>query len=479
VKFFGSFFILIFFTLQLFGAHAYLQNKMLFEGDIATLIIHLEGKNVRIKRLYDIAGMPIVEHGGHSDIKYNNGEKIKDIYYEVKFYPKKSMRIPPLEITLVNGEKQKTNPIDVVVQKNPNPSIIFDALLSNDTPFQNEVIKYTLRLKYNEKFDFQDIKFTQPDFPGLWLEAINFSVPETKGDFIIREVNYYLMPKKIGDIHLSEGTVEVEQQGSEKSKVETTHKREFSSKTVSLKVKELPISTNLVGNFKIETIVDKKEIEGNDMVHLILRVKGEGGFSDIEPFSLELDNATVTTKEPQLQISPEKGLIRGIFIQEFFIGNAKGDFIIPAFTLKAYDFLTKKMKTVQSSPFKIHVNNPIIEKEQRGGQEELPISEKKGFQLYSLNLVIGFFIGVIFILVVQFLIKKKSIIRVLQPKNDKILLQKILPHKGTNQYVDVLIEKLEANLYKKQKAKISHAEIKKVLHYIAAKNSIKKYQKNK
>ncbi|WP_024955507.1 BatD family protein [Sulfurospirillum arcachonense] len=470
MKFFGSLLVVFLLSIRLFSADAYLKNNIIYEGDIAVLVIHLTGKDIKLKRLEEVAGMPIMEHGGKASSKYINGEKIKDIYYEVMFYPKKSLSIPSLEFK-VNGKIEKTKPVELRLKKNPNPSIYFQAFLNKDTSYENEIIRFSLQFKYKDKIKFQDIKFIQPDFPGFWLEGVSYSPPEIKGDFIIHQINYFLTPKTVGKLMIGQGTVEAEQDGSETLLTRRNHERSFTSQPLFVTIKPLPVKTNIVGDFTIETFIDKKVINGNEMAHLMVKIKGAGNFNDIEPFVLDLKNATVTTKDPKIDSFPDKETIRGTFMQEFFIGNAKKDLVIPPFKHTAYNLQTKIKKTIQTEPIKIHVNNPIVEVSKRGGKEEIKLQKEKGFHLYSLNIIIGFLLGVVSILLVQFIVKKKSSIKIFKPTNHKTLLQKLFAYKGTDDGVDALIQKLEDNLYKNQKVTISSKEIKNVMKYISSKEN--------
>ncbi len=469
MKFIGSF-LFIYFAVNLFGAEAYLKNKTILEGEKATLVIHIKGENIHLKRIYKIAGLSVVDHDGHFETNIINGKKIKDIYYEITFYPKKSMTIPPLEFR-VNGKKESTNSVNITVQENPNKPFIFETFANNNSPIKNEIIKFSLRFKYKDKIILKDSKFTKPDFSEFWLEGIRYIPAFREGDYKVLGIDYFLTAKTTGNIEIGKSKFEaIEEASSFGEKVNfSNYKRTFTSKPFKLTINPMPVETDIVGNFSINTIVDKTVIEGNEMVQVFVKVKGKGNFNDIEPFLLNLNNATSTTSDPIIQIYPQNDTMEGSFTQKFYIGNAQGDFIIPPFKLSFYNLQTKSIQTIKSKPISIEVKNPIIKNSIRGGKEEFKTDTKKGSQMYSLNLLIGFLLGIISILILQMIKKKNFSKKIVNPKNHKLLLQKLFAYKGESNNIDLLIEKLESKLYKNQKITISNKEIKNVLKYMANK----------
>lgn len=465
MKFIGSL-LLMLFALELFGAEAYLQNKVVFEGESATLVIHIKGKNIRLKRIHKIEGYNVVDHGGHFETKIVNGEKIRDVYYEATFYPKSSMTISALEFK-VDGKIERTNPVELILEDNPAKPYIFEAFVNKDNPIENEIIKYSLRFKHLNKKKFKFSKFIKPDFPGLWLEGVGYGSTYIEGDYIVHGIDYYITAKKTGDLIIGEAGLEAEEIGDYDELSYRMHAREFASKTVKIHVKPMTHNAELVGNFSIKTFTNKKVIEGNEMLQVIVKVKGEGNFNDIEPFILNLKEATVTNKDARIRTFPRDGTIKGSLVQDFYVGNAKKDFVIPPFKLTFYDLKTKTVRTAQSNSISIHVNNPIIEHELRGGKEELKPEIKKGFQVYSLNIIIGFLFGVIFILAMQVIMKKKHSKKTIKPTNNKTLLQMLFAYKGQSNNIDELIEKLEGKLYKNSKVTISSKEINEALKYLS------------
>lgn len=479
MKIFGSIFLFFIYSTQLFGINAYLKEKTIYEGESASLVIHIEAKKINLKKLNDIAGLPIVEHKGESKYKIINGKKIKDIHYEVVFYPKENMIIPPLAF-IIDGKREVTKPIKVTLKKNPNNLFTMKAFVNKNNPFQNEIIKYSLHFKYKNDIKLADYKFIKPDFAGFWLESIERLSTKKEGGFTTHRINYYLTAKETGELTIKPGTLEADQKSTFNSLRRYIHTRTFDSNSVSIEVKALPPKIDLLGKFGIKTLVNKNEMEGNGILKLLIKIEGIGNVADIKPFSLNIKEAMITKEEPIIQKYSKNDNISGNFMQYFSITNAKKDFNIPSFELKYYDLNTNSIKTVKSEPIKILVNNPIKDLSLKGGKEELKIENKEkikeGLEMNIISILLGFLLGATFIISIQTFLKKKKSIKLYKYSNEKVLLQKLFSYKGLSENIDRLIIKLEKKLYLKQKVSISKKEIKIVQKEMVQKNNHKLYK---
>lgn len=487
MKFFGSVLCFAIMTMQLFSAEAYLLNPNIYEQESATVVIHVKGKEVKLPKIQEIAGLPVVDKGGQQSVQTINGDSIKEFHYELTFYPEHTMTIPSFEV-VVDGQKESTKPFELVVKEKKNKNFNVEATINKQEALQNEMIQLQVRFKCKETLKVQDIKFTQPDFAGFWLQGIEHMPAYSEGEFIVHGINYYIYPRHSGDLTIAPFKVEATQEITDISTSHSnqvnytkTHRRNFVSNSLSLEVKPLQGKTNLVGDFILRLSVDKKELEGNEMLYATLKITGEGNFADIEPFVMALSEAVVSTREPTIRFYTQNEKRQWESIQRFSIGNAKQDFTIPSFILTFYDPMSNILKTAQSEPISIHVNNPFIEESFRGGKEEKQGYEQpndqtkkhqKGFHLDSISMIIGFLLGVLCVALRQRLFNKNKLPKLPHFTSHRELLQKLLPYKGENNHIDALIATLEGNFYCHKNHLISKKEIQMVLKYIAQKEHL-------
>lgn len=484
VKFFGSILCFAIITIKLFSAEAYLLNPNIYEQESATVVIHVKGKEVKLPKIQEIAGLPVVDKGGQRSVQTINGDSINEFHYELTFYPEHTMTIPSFEV-VVDGQKESTKPFELVVKEKKDKNFNVEATISKQEALQNEIIKLQVRFKCKETLKVQDIKFTQPDFAGFWVQSMEHIPTYREGEFIVHGMNYYIYPRHSGHLTIAPFKVEATQEiidtstsHSNQVNYTKTHRRNFVSNALSLEVKPLQGKTNLVGDFTLRLSVDKKELEGNEMLYATLKITGEGNFADIEPFVMALSEAVVSTNEPKMRLYTQNEKRQWEFVQRFSIGNAKQDFTIPSFILTFYDPMSNILKTAQSEPMSIHVNNPFIEESFRGGKEEKQSyaqpndktkKHQKGFHLDSISMIIGFLLGVVCVALMQRFFNKNKLPKLPHFTSHRELLQKLLAYKGENDHIDTLITKLEGNFYCHKNHLISKKEIQIVLKYIAQK----------
>lgn len=472
MKFFGSVLFFVISTVKLLSAEAYLLSENIHEQESATVVIYVKGKEVKLPKIQEIKGLPVVDRGGRQSVQTINGELIKEYHYELTFYPKQTMMIPSFEI-IVDGQKEYTKPFELSVKENPKKLFHVDVSLSTLEPLEKEIIKVALRFKCDDTLKLQDIKITQPDFFGFWVQGMESVPTYSEGDTVVHGINYYIYAPHSGRLTIPSIQVEATQlvpdTSTEYSNYLKSHRRSFESNAFSLHVKPLPVANKLVGDFSLRMLVDKKELTGNEMLTATLKITGEGNFVDIEPFSVELSEAIVYTNEPRIRTYIKEEKKQWEFMQRFSIGNAKEDFTLPSFSLTFYDTQTHTIKTTQSEPILIRVNNPFVEESLKGGVEEKTDENKKykkGFYMESISLIIGFLLGVLCVVLMQMLYKKKNRLKLPHFKNDKLLLQTLLSHKGENRQIDALIHALTNNLYHNESNVISKKEVNLVLKSI-------------
>ena len=126
---------------------------------------------------------------------------------------------------------------------------------------------------------------------------------------------------------------------------------------------------NAVGNFTINSHVDKTQLTTDDALTYTLRINGSGNLKLIEVPKLKLPNG-LSTYDPQIidTITGRTTMISGSKIITYTISpNIPGDYEIPAVSFSYYNPQKNDYITLQTSPVKISVSkgkhyNPAIAK---------------------------------------------------------------------------------------------------------------------
>ena len=179
----------------------------------------------------------------------------------------------------------------IAAQTQPTP-LFLQATVDNTMPFVGQTVRYTLRIYTLEVFD--DLEYMPPTFDDFTALAPTVEPPSIQ---IVDNAAYQvytqittLYPRRSGDVVISPATV----------KVPSTPFRETylaQSPPISLSVKPLPFNAPVsfrqaVGDFTIDSQLDKNTVQLGDVLTLTLTVAGEGNFPLILAPEISLDPQT-------------------------------------------------------------------------------------------------------------------------------------------------------------------------------------------
>lgn len=463
---FGLFFIV---TLKLFGAHAFLLQPSIEQGESVTLVISAKGESIKFPAIDKIDGFTVVSHQNRQSIELNNGVVTKQLDHYVTFYPDRNVTIPVYEV-IVDGKKELTEPLQLpFVQKVATSArkepFSFEMKVSNITPMRHEGVKLSFIFKRNRNEDLVDMRFLKPTLEGFWVKEVGKDNPHVDGDNVVHTVQYMIYPQKSGEQHIVPAKIEVARQVTSREMFANQIQwKSISSNDLTLHVKPLE-GADLLGEFTINLQNDKEEIAPNEAVNVVVKITGEGNFDDIEPFTLNLPNATVFTDTPKVTTWMEGEKLKGEFVQKFAI-NAQKSFEIAPLELRFYHPLKQHIESVVTDAKTIKVlGETLLFKSEKGVAEEEKIHRempiKWQFDLRSFAFGMGVSILIIIFIGVMYRFKKMKIIPRRMQQRD--VLQKLLKYQGQNETVDCWIEKLEANLYRGGKHPINRKAIDTLL----------------
>ena len=462
--------IFLLFPILLFAANVNVtvNKKTLNAGEELIVTINAEGKNIKFPNIQEIGGNTVVGVSNSENISIINGEMKSTVTKSFILYPQKSFTIPSFNV-IINGKTYHTKPIKIKViePKQTKGNFELDINVSKNNLFLGE--NAILTLKFIKKANANSIQIQRPYIKNFLIKEIN-SKEIKKPNEDITIYKFLIIPQKTGTYKVGPFIAQI-------GKLITIPDNDFLGFAItdikykniysnSLKINVKPIPANTIyGDFNISINTDKK-IEANAPNKVKVKISGCGDFYSIEPFNLNIKNATVYTEKPKLNLSIKNNKICGNFVQIFTI-LANNNYTIPSLKLNTFD---GKIHTISTPPIKVKVKNLFQKKVTINHLQNIFPKEThskidiKTILLISLiSLVIGLLIGII-IFKLYLNLKTNEIIKI-KKANEKELLN-ILKKYEENDKIKEIMRKIEENIYKNANNKIDKKEIIKIIKSI-------------
>ncbi len=448
---------------------ASLSQSLILDGDEVSFIIEAEGESVKFPKIDKIGGYKIKSRASSRSMVLINGKMEKKLSKKYTFLPRKNLTIPSFDVE-VDGKIYKSEPLKLVVNKklkkvNSSP-FIFELKVNKDKVYVGEPILASFIFKQRVDVDLAEANFNAPLFTDFWAKTTKKVPNRVSGDYTVYKINYVLYPQKSGTLEIQSGRMDA---GILKPKVkglfsfERVKWKSLYSNSKKIEVKSLPLGVVNFGKFDFKVVVDKKSVDANEPVNLSIVISGEGNVEAIEEFSIDIDNAIVYPDKPQRSEVFDNGKNRVLFKQKFALVSDR-NFTIPSLEFNYFDSKEHIVKSLKSKSFFISVKPNI------NYQKMLPklvksdnnISSSKGAVIckekFSINnflyLFGGFLLGIIFMVLFNKLSisRQKSVEEPLfrkinSSKNDKELLNTLLPYADKTDQMKDIVKKLEDNVY--------------------------------
>ena len=328
--------------------------------------------------------------------------------------------------------------------------------ISKDKVYVGEAIVATLSFKYDENIDILNTDLEDFTSKHFWIKELESSKEIVDG-FVYINQTYFIFPQSSGKLVLDKQLINIAQR---EAKTNLILWSKVYSKIKSIEVLNLPKGINVQGDYKIEALIDKQEVNANSPVNLTLKIEGNGNLDDIEDFTLNHSSQLVFSAKSTIKIKMDNNIYQGRFTQKFSIIGDK-DFIIPPLIFSFFNTKTKSIKTIKTKPFNIKVNSVVNNKQG-------VVKTKDNSILKYIYGILGLFIGLLLAFTINQIkrVKKvelKIVEKIKKAKNDKALYLVLLPYSQKASIVDVM-KKLEDNIYKNSKSKINKKDIIKIFN---------------
>ena len=459
--------LLIPFILFAAGVNVKVNKKVLNAGEELIVTISAEGENIKFPNIQEIDGNTVVGTSTSDNISIINGKMKETITKSYILYPQKSLTIPSFSV-IIDSKTYKTKPIKVkvTIPKQTKGNFELDINVSKKELYLGE--NAILKLKFIKKADAQSIQIQRPYIKNFLIKEIGSKEIKKENEDII-VYKFLIIPQKSGKYTIGPLLAQIGKLVKTKTddfiglQIASMKYQNIYSNKIQINVN--PLSSNAIyGDFNI-TVNAKKEVESNEPNKIKVVISGCGDFYSIEPFSLNIKNATVYQGKPKLDLDIKNNKLCGSFTQVFTV-IANRNYKIPPFKLKTFD---GKIKTVSSQETDVQIKNAhaTIKTDKKNLlTNPMPNPQNSHINLAYLllisliSLIVGILIGIIFVRVYNKI--KNSEITKIKKADEKELLN-ILKKYEENDKIKEIMQKIEENIYKNAGNKIDKNEIIKII----------------
>ena len=324
------------------------------------------------------SGLQIVGEQRSQNVSYVNGKGVIEDGIVLAFVAEKEgkYKIGAAKI-VVNGKTYTSKPVEVLVKgtglshsnfKNNSTQPVFSqSNVSKSDPYVNEQVSLSVKLYVKDlSYLNRRTNFRQGKLDGLSPKIVKSSPENIKQELVggkqyfSEEVaRYYVFPQKPGRIEIDPFSVDV--------MMPTTfgvEPVEVRSNAVVINAKALPEEgrpanfSGAVGQFKMNTSVDKKEINTGESVNYDVEIIGSGNFNIINlpqiktPKNLE----KFAPKKRDAFKTYDSGMKGKIAEQTVLVPNLGGEYTISPVEFSYFDPIKEKYITLKSDSINIAVS---------------------------------------------------------------------------------------------------------------------------
>lgn len=396
-----------FFILTLFAdVNLYVKDKIV-KGEPLVFTLEISGNDVKFPNLSLIDGNSVQEISSSISTNVINSEITKVIKKSYSFIPTKDFIFPSLEFE-VDGKKYYTNEKNIILEKaSKTKSDIFDLTIKIDKKEFYVGENFILKMVFKHKKDLQIIGLAlgKPNFENFWYKQIDDTKRYEENDFSVIELKFLMTPLKEGNLTINPMLLQAQvMDDSFRSFFSTTKDVNIYSNELNFDVKALPSNIKLIGNFEIETSIDKQKVKHGEAISYKLKIKGTGNIDDISNIKLPIDDVTIYENKPEIKTYISNDKYEGTYEKVYSIIPNKS-FTIPSLNFEFFDKEQQKVISKTTKSYDIEVEDTetreevVLEKaknENKALESKEIIVEKISFK----DRVIFFILGVLFAVLV-------------------------------------------------------------------------------
>ena len=458
------------------------------KGNPVTLRIKATGGSAEFPKFLMVGDAPVVGQSSSSsrNLSMINGKVTSEQSTTkiVQFVPEQDMTIPSYSVK-IDGKEYQTETIDIKVVAASRKTSTADGLFSLEMrASKNKVMvgeSFMVTVYFSLRSDVrlaQDVQYQQPDLSDFISIQGQEQNAYRQGNYQVQEVRYILTAQHDGNFTINPATVRVAlPDGSRRDIFGMSFGavwKQAISNTLQIEVLPQKHSTDLIGDFTVDTKIDAGEVKANKPVNLTLTIEGKGNLEGFEFPKYEIDGVTVYGDDEKVETKVVGGELYSVYTKSFaFISEE--DFTIPQreFTtlitkdnsvktlkVQAYDIKIKKPKVTSQALEKTQgvvqtKIEPSVSKEVQK-EEKIEVTNITWWMLFS-----AFISGMIVMYLVQFLPKVKSSKTNIYKESEA--LKVLYAHMSEDEAVEEMVRKLYARKNGDKSVEIDKKELKEMV----------------
>lgn len=442
------FFLFFVFLTTLFSQVNLILPSVMTRGEPLTFSLEVTGQNIKLPDMRQFSNMNIQEVSSSISKNYINGRSIEIIKKVYVIFPKESFLFPSLEVE-VDGQISKTKEKKIeVIQPSKTKSDLFDFSLkaSKNELYLGEKFLLTLVFKYKKDAKIFDLSFGEPNFENFYVEQLKDNKQYEENGFIVQHINFLMTPLKLGELKLDSMVVNAEvmniDDGFSFSSGVTKNIKIYSN-NLGFNVKTLPDNLKLIGDFNVETFIDKQVVKKGEAISYKIKIDGFGNLDDIPDLKLDLKNATIYENKPIINKYLNGDTYYGEYIKTFSI-VPNDSFVLEPIVLDYFDKKEQKNISKSSKKYEIKVISEINQTSSKLEKAEPKVVVQKSEiktikdEISIFDRFLYFVLGIIssvFILGLYWYVKKQ---RLIKSSYEKPLIKKVLASKTKDELIKVL-----------------------------------------
>lgn len=324
-------------------------------------------------------------------------------------------KIGPFQLTH-DGQTYRSNSVQVTVKKagsstsrsaqqNEQELIFLDVIFDKNEAYLHEQVTLTYFLYF--RVNVTGLEYEQlPTTTGFWAEELD--VPKDRnGNFTIEQkvldgVRYNrvmvrkmaLFPSTIGELTVGPMMLKTNVRARSNDPFDSffnfgrTQQKVVRAPEVKIQVKALPTAgqpanfNGLVGNYDIETQIDKTNLPANEAATLKVTISGSGKIQAIEPPELNLPS-DITRHDSNVteNVDRSSSQVRGSKTFEFvLIPRYEGDYTLDPLQLSYFDPKQERYESISTQPITLTVTESLTDEPQfvymGGGKEKVTLANR-------------------------------------------------------------------------------------------------------
>jgi|GEM_PF-3883768 hypothetical protein len=363
--------------------------------NIQIILENAEGR----AELPEIEDLKVLSTSRNSSIRIINGKVEKKIIHSYDLLPEKkgTIKIPPFKVSTDQGILS-TNEVVINVAESsveiPGETSFFaKASFSDSELYTGEKTEYKITVYSDETV--MKIGFEEPEFKGFKSERKNdrtYSKIINGKSYSVSEILYDLEPLAAGTGEINPVKFEAKVNFMDKNPNNSFSNYNVSTKVVytnsaRFSVKNLPDTdlesffTNIVGNIKGHSVLDKKKTSLDDFFNYSIVIEGNGNLSELSLPELNFSKDYKMYKDkPEFELNNSKE--GKVTFNYALVPSSEGSFSIPGFNLRYFNPEAEKWEEI-----KINSQKFIVEGKKKEGDLPGKKKDNKNSVIMDKNLV--------------------------------------------------------------------------------------------